>query len=146
MSAEPPPFSGRQPAAPYFKGFQEVRSKMRQELCIRRWVRGPAINAGDDHVIDHGYASHVIDHGEMSYDQAARYREYQSQPVFPSYETSGHDRSNCVHGHAELGREIFGWNIQHDQHATPQDLAEQMRGLRVDGYSSYRNGNDSDSE
>ncbi|MGG1953433.1 hypothetical protein [Ralstonia solanacearum] len=38
MSAEPPSFSGRQPAAPYFKGFQEVRSKMRQELCIRRWV------------------------------------------------------------------------------------------------------------
>ncbi|MEF9406995.1 hypothetical protein V4891_25580, partial [Ralstonia solanacearum species complex bacterium KE055] len=40
VSAEPPSFSGRQPAAPYFKGFQEVRSKMRQELCIRRWVEG----------------------------------------------------------------------------------------------------------
>ncbi|MDB0570531.1 type III effector [Ralstonia solanacearum] len=111
-------------------------------------VRGPAINAGDDHVIDHGYASHVIDHGEMSYDQAARYREYQDQPVFPSYETSGYDRSNCVHGHAELGRQIFGWEIQHHQHATPQDLAEQMRGLNVNDYNhrSYRNGSDSDSE
>ncbi|MDB0544591.1 type III effector, partial [Ralstonia solanacearum] len=110
--------------------------------------RGPAINAGDDHVIDHGYASHVIDHGEMSYDQAARYREYQNRPVFPSYETSGYDRSNCVHGHAELGRQIFGWEIQHHQHATPQDLAEQMRGLNVNDYNhrSYRNGSDSDSE
>lgn len=72
-------------------------------------VRGPAINAGDDHVIDHRYASHVIDHGEMSDDQANRYIEYQSRPVFPTYETSGYYGSNCVHAHAYLGpgREPF---------------------------------------
>ncbi|AXV82469.1 type III effector [Ralstonia solanacearum] len=111
-------------------------------------VRGPAINAGDDHVIDHRYASHVIDHGEMSDDQAARYIEYQSRPVYPTYETSGYDRSNCVHGHAELGYGMFGWPIQHHQHATPDQLAEQMRGLSVSdySYSSHRNGSDSDSE
>ncbi|CAH0442705.1 hypothetical protein LMG9673_03520 [Ralstonia pseudosolanacearum] len=111
--------------------------------------RGPAINAGDDHVIDRERASYVIDHGEMSYEQAAMYRGYENQPVFSTYETSGYDRSNCVHAHAELGRNMFGWDIQHHQHATPQDLADQMRGLRVDdysGYSSYRNGNASDSE
>ncbi|WP_412770907.1 type III effector [Ralstonia solanacearum] len=111
-------------------------------------VRGPAINAGDDHVIDHRYASHVIDHGEMSDEQAARYMEQQGRPIFPSYETSGYDRSNCVHAHSYGGSNLFEWDIQHHQHATPQDLAEQMRGLRVDdnNYSSYRNGSDSDSD
>ncbi|WP_197326757.1 type III effector [Ralstonia solanacearum] len=110
-------------------------------------VRGPAINAGDDHVIDHRYASHVIDHGEMSDEQAARYIEQQGRPVFPSYETSGYDGSNCVHGHSYTGSNFFGWEIQHHQHAPPQDLAELMRGLRVDqSYSSYRNGSDSDSD
>ncbi|MDB0565361.1 type III effector [Ralstonia solanacearum] len=110
-------------------------------------VRGPAINAGDDHVIDHRYASHVIDHGEMSDEQAARYIEQQGRPIFPSYETSGYDGSNCVHGHSYTGSNFFEWEIQHHQHAPPQDLAELMRGLRVDqSYSSYRNGNDSDSD
>ncbi|MHC6052958.1 type III effector [Ralstonia solanacearum] len=110
-------------------------------------VRGPAINAGDDHVIDHRYASHVIDHGEMSDEQAARYIEQQGRPIFPSYETSGYDGSNCVHGHSYTGSNFFEWEIQHHQHAPPQDLAELMRGLRVDqSYSSYRNGSDSDSD
>lgn len=111
-------------------------------------VRGPAINAGDDHVIDRRHASHVIDHGELSDDQAARYIEYQSRPVYPTYETSGYDRSNCVHCHAELGHGMFGWSIQHHQHAAPDQLAEQMRGLSVRdySYSSHRNGSDSDSE
>lgn len=67
---------------------------------------GPAINAGDDHVIDHRYASHVIDHGEMSDEQAARYMEQQGRPIFPSYETSGYDRSNCVHAHSYGGSNL----------------------------------------
>ncbi|WP_198405314.1 type III effector [Ralstonia solanacearum] len=108
-------------------------------------VRGPAINAGDDHVIDHRYASHVIDHGEMSDDQANRYIEYQSRPVFPTYETSGYYGSNCVHAHAYLGANLFEWNVQHHRHATPDQLAEQMSGLSVSDYS-YRNGSDSDNE
>ncbi|WP_196385763.1 type III effector [Ralstonia solanacearum] len=111
-------------------------------------VRGPAINAGDDHVIDRRHASYVIDHGEMSDEQAARYIEQQGRPVFPSYETSGYDGSNCVHAHSYLGSGFFQWNLPHHQHQTPQGLAEQMQGLRVDddNSSSYRNGSDSDSD
>ncbi len=84
----------------------------------------------------------------MSDEQAARYMEQQGRPIFPSYETSGYDRSNCVHAHSYGGSNLFEWDIQHHQHATPQDLAEQMRGLRVDdnNYGSYRNGSDSDSD
>ncbi len=108
-------------------------------------IRGPAINAGDDHVIDRRYASHVIDHGEMSYDQAARYMEQQSRPVFPTYETSGYDQSNCVHAHSYLGERLFRWDIPHHQHATPDQLAAQMHGLRVDDYR-YRNDNNSGSD
>lgn len=95
-------------------------------------VRGAAINAGDDHVIDHRYASHVIDHGEMSDEQAERYIAHQSRPVFPTYETSGYDHSNCVHGYSYLGESIFGQSISHHQHATPDELAEQMRNWRID--------------
>ncbi|TYZ54311.1 type III effector [Ralstonia solanacearum] len=111
-------------------------------------VRGLAINAGDDHVIDRRHASYVIDHGEMSDEQAARYIEQQGRPVFPSYETSGYDGSNCVHAHSYLGSGFFQWNLPHHQHQTPQGLAEQMQGLRVDddNSSSYRNGSDSDSD
>ncbi|KFX26354.1 type III effector [Ralstonia solanacearum] len=111
-------------------------------------VRGPAINAGDDHVIDRRHASYVIDHGEMSDEQAARYIEQQGRPVFPSYETSGYDGSNCVHAHSYLGSGFFQWNLPHHQHQTPQGLAEQMQDLRVDddNSSSYRNGSDSDSD
>ncbi|MHA6880059.1 type III effector [Ralstonia pseudosolanacearum] len=95
-------------------------------------LRGPAINAGDDHVIDRGYASHVIDHGEMSDEQAARYIGHQGRPVFHTYETSGLDHSNCVHGYSYLGGSILGWDVQHHPHETPNGLAEQMRNWRVD--------------
>lgn len=71
--------------------------------------------------------------------------EQQSRPVFPTYETSGYDQSNCVHAHSYLGERLFRWDIPHHQHATPDQLAAQMHGLRVDDYR-YRNDNNSGSD
>ncbi|AKZ27457.1 type III effector [Ralstonia nicotianae] len=104
-------------------------------------LRGPAIRSGDDAVIDRQHASHVIDHGEMSDAQAGRFMDWQNRSIYPTYETSGWEYSNCVHGHAEVGRSVFGWDVYPDQHARPQDLADQMGNLRVRNYNS-----DSDSD
>lgn len=95
-------------------------------------MKGAAINAGDDKLIDAQSASRVIDHGEMTDQQLARMKEIQQQPIFPEYETSGADESNCVHGHAEVARTVFDWEVQPERHARPQDLAEQMAGFRTD--------------
>ena len=95
-------------------------------------LKGAAINAGDDKLIDRQKASRVIDHGEMTDEQIARMKDIQQQPIFPDYETSGAHESNCVHGHAEVARRVFDWDVQPERHARPQDLAEQMAGFRTD--------------
>lgn len=94
--------------------------------------KGPAIRSGDDKVIDHSKASLVIDHGEMTDKQIAQMKEIQKEPIFDEYETSGRDLSNCVHGHATVARNVFGWDVQPERHARPQDLGERMRSFRVD--------------
>ena len=96
-------------------------------------LKGAAIKAGDDKLIDPQSASRVIDHGEMTDEQLARMKEIQQQPIFPEYETSGADSSNCVHGHAEVARTVFDWDVRPERHARPQDLAQQMTGFRTDG-------------
>ncbi|NRO96933.1 type III effector [Paraburkholderia sp. NMBU_R16] len=95
-------------------------------------LKGPAIKAGDDKLIDPQSASRVIDHGEMTDDQLARMKAVQRQPIYPEYETSGADSSNCVHGHAEVARTVFDWDVHPERHARPQDLAEQMAGFRTE--------------
>jgi hypothetical protein len=95
-------------------------------------LKGPAIDAGDDKLIDPQSASRVIDHGEMTDEQLARMKEIQQQPIFPEYETSGADSSNCVHGHAEVARTVFDWDVRPERHARPQDLAEQMAGFSTE--------------
>lgn len=95
-------------------------------------LKGAAINAGDDKPIDRQNASRLIDHGEMTDEQIARMKDLQQQPIFPEYETSGAHESNCVHGHAEVARTVFDWDVQPERHARPQDLAEQMAGFRTD--------------
>jgi hypothetical protein len=95
-------------------------------------LKGAAIKAGDDKLIDRQSASRVIDHGEMTDEQLGRMKEVQQQPIFPEYETSGADSSNCVHGHAEVARTVFGWDVRPERHARPQDLAEQMAGFRTE--------------
>lgn len=94
-------------------------------------LKGLAINAGDDKIIDRAQASRVIDHGEMTDEQIARMKAVQQGPIFPAYETSGAQESNCVHGHAQVARTVFNWNVQPERHARPQDLAQQMTHLRT---------------
>ena len=94
-------------------------------------LKGAAINAGDDKVIDHAKVTRVIDHGEMTDEQIARMKEVQRRPIFRTYETSGAQESNCVHGHAHVARTVFDWNVRPERHARPQDLAEQMAHLRT---------------
>lgn len=94
-------------------------------------LKGAAINAGDDKVIDDAKVTRVIDHGEMTEEQIARMKEVQRRPIFPTYETSGAQESNCVHGHAHVARTVFDWNVRPERHARPQDLAEQMAHLRT---------------
>lgn len=94
--------------------------------------KGPAIRSGDDKVIDQSKASLVIDHGEMTDKQIEKMKEIQKAPIFDEYETSGRDLSNCVHAHATVARNVFGWDVQPEQHARPQDLGEQMKPFRVD--------------
>ena len=95
-------------------------------------LKGAAIKSGEDKLIDRPKASRVIDHGEMTDEQIARMKEIQQQPIFPEYETSGADLSNCVHGHAQVARTVFDWNVEPERHARPQDLAEQMARFRTD--------------
>ncbi|WP_206956606.1 type III effector [Trinickia acidisoli] len=95
-------------------------------------LKGAAINSGEDKLIDRSQASRVIDHGEMTDEQIARMKEIQERPIFADYETSGMEKSNCVHGHAEVARTVFNWNVQPHLHARPQDLAEQMTRFRTD--------------
>lgn len=94
-------------------------------------LKGAAIDAGDDKIIDPGRVSRVIDHGEMTDEQIARMKAMQRRPIFPDYETSGAQGSNCVHGHAQVARTVFDWNVQPERHARPQDLAEQMAHFRT---------------
>jgi hypothetical protein len=95
-------------------------------------LKGAAINAGDDKVIELHKASRVIDHGEMTDEQIARMKAVQQQPIFPDYETSGAQESNCVHGHAHVARTVFDWDVYPELHARPQDLADEMARLRTD--------------
>lgn len=94
-------------------------------------LKGAAIDSGDDKIIDPAKASRVIDHGEMTGEQIARMKAVQRGPIFPVYETSGAQETNCVHGHAHVARTVFGWNVQPERHARPQDLAEQMAHFRT---------------
>jgi len=95
-------------------------------------LKGEAINAGDDKLIDRQKASRVIDHGEMTDEQLVRMKSLQARPILPEYETSGAQKSNCVHGHAQVARTVFDWDVQPQQHARPQDLAEQMADFKTD--------------
>lgn len=95
-------------------------------------LKGAAINAGDDKLIEPHKASRVIDHGEMTDEQIARMKAVQQQPIFPEYETSGAEESNCVHGHAQVARTVFDWDVQPERHARPQDLADEMAQLKTD--------------
>ncbi|MDG0024309.1 type III effector [Trinickia sp. Y13] len=94
-------------------------------------LKGAAIEAGDDKIIDHARVSRVIDHGEMTDEQIAQMKAVQQRPIFPAYETSGAQESNCVHAHAHVARTVFDWNVQPERHARPQDLAVQMTHLRT---------------
>ena len=95
-------------------------------------LKGPAITSGEDKIIDRGHASRVIDHGEMTDEQIEQMKTVQKQAIFPDYETSGRDQSNCVHAHAEVARTVFGWDVQPERHARPQDLGQQMTRFRTD--------------
>lgn len=101
-------------------------------------VRNQAQVAGADKVIDPRAASHVIDHGDMTPEQSRRYEAAQDRPVFPRYETSGLERSNCVAGHIELTAQIFGQDAGRKAgdglhvHAMPQDLVQRMEGVRTE--------------
>lgn len=89
-------------------------------------LRGAAIVSGDDKLIAPEQVSRMIDHGEMTDAQIARMKEVQRQPIFAQYETSGIEKSNCVHAHAQVAGRVFDWNVQPEAHARPQDLAERM--------------------
>ncbi len=101
-------------------------------------VRNQAQLAGQDKPIDLRTATHIIDHGDMTPEQSRRYQAAQERPVFPQYETSGLERANCVAGHIELTKQIFGQDVGRKAgeglhpHAMPQDLAGRMEGVRTE--------------
>lgn len=99
-------------------------------------LKGPAIKSGEDKLIDHSKASRVIDHGEMTDEQIERMKAVQKEAIFADYETSGRDLSNCVHAQAKVARTVFGWDVQPERHARPQDLGAQMTRFRTDGGGS----------
>ncbi|PMS16640.1 type III effector [Trinickia dabaoshanensis] len=95
-------------------------------------LKGPAIDYGSDKTLPRNASTKIIDHGTLSPEQAAILRDAGQQPMMPHYETSGADEANCVHAHAEMARKLGMDPGAVHKHARPQDLGQQMEGLKLD--------------
>ncbi len=97
-------------------------------------VRGEAKPSGSDKVIPN--PDRLYDHGKASPEQLRTLRDMQEQPIFPKYETSGSDGTNCVSGHAEVANRL-GMNVPTPyKHTLPQELGEDMKNKKAGGDSS----------
>jgi hypothetical protein len=96
-------------------------------------VRAEAKLAGEDKPLPIGPSTLVIDHGTMTPEQSRLYETMQARTVFPRYETSGLEGSNCVHAHAENVRQL----LDHDvgplpAHLMPQEMQPLLKDVKTE--------------
>ena len=116
------------PADPRFtKNADRVRSRAAIDGLIEAKL------AGEDKPLPIGPSTLVIDHGTMTPEQSRLYETMQAGTVFPRYETSGLEGSNCVHAHAENVRQL----LDHDvgplpAHLMPQEMQPLLKDVKTE--------------
>ena len=87
-------------------------------------VKGRAIVSGNDKPVLQTPNTLRADLGELDDEQLLAMHAISKKPIMDTFETSGTERSNCVHGAAKVANEVFGTELEMARFATPQDAVK----------------------